>query len=255
MTDFSPEHRRLIDAVPERPGAQIAEATVAYDHDGQPMEGYRAHDAAAGGPRPAVLVVHDWTGLRETPKARAQMLARLGYFAFAVDVYGTGRRFDNSQDSAAEAGKYYGDLPLLRARVRAAYDVVAKDPAVDPARIAVIGYCFGGTAAIEFARSGAPLAGAVAFHAGLIAHEPADVAAITGSLLVCTGAADQVVPDADVAAFQDELRTRPDLDWQVTTYAGAEHGFTLPGPAYHPTADARSWRELTAFLAEIFLHG
>ena len=251
MTDFSAEHRRLIDAVAERPGAQIAEATVPYDHDGQPMEGYRAHDAAAAGPKPAVIIVHDWTGLREYPKARAQMLARLGYFAFAADLYGTGRRFEHHQEASAEAGKYYGDLPLLRARVRAAYDVVAKDPAVDPGRIAVIGYCFGGTAALEFARTGAPLAGTVAFHAGLIAHDPPDVAAVTGPLLICTGGADPVVPDAAVAAFQTELRTRADLDWQVTTYAGAQHGFTLPGHAYHPAADARSWRELTNFLGDI----
>ncbi|WP_344515585.1 dienelactone hydrolase family protein, partial [Dactylosporangium maewongense] len=130
MTDFSAEHRRLIDAVAERPGAQIAEATVAYDHDGQPMEGYRAHDAAVAGPKPAVIIVHDWTGLREYPKARAQMLARLGYYAFAADLYGTGRRFEDHQSAAAEAGKYYGDLGLMRARVRAAYDVVANDPAV-----------------------------------------------------------------------------------------------------------------------------
>src|SRR5215468_3334322 len=127
MTDFSAEHRQLIDAVAERPGAQIAEATVAYDHDGQPMEGYRAHDAAVAGPKPAVLIVHDWTGLREYPKARAHMLARLGYFAFCADVYGAGRRFEDHdyQGASGEAGKYYGDLELLRGRVRAAYDELA----------------------------------------------------------------------------------------------------------------------------------
>ncbi|GAA4245174.1 dienelactone hydrolase family protein [Dactylosporangium darangshiense] len=252
MTDFSAEHRQLIDAVAERPGAQIAEATVAYDHDGQPMEGYAAHDTAIAGPKPAVVIVHDWTGLREYPKARAQMLARLGYYAFCADVYGTGRRFDNSEESSAEAGKYYRNMPLLRARVRAAYDVVANDPAVDAGRIAVIGYCFGGTAALEFARTGAPVAGTVAFHAGLVAHDPADVAAITGSVLVCSGGADDVVPDSDIAAFQDELRTRPDLDWQVNVYSGAPHAFTLPGGAYRPVADRRSWRELTGFLSDVF---
>lgn len=251
MTNFSAEHQRLIDAVAERPGAQIAEAAVAYDHDGQALEGYRAHDAAVTGPKPAVIIVHDWTGLREYPKARAQMLARLGYYAFAADLYGTGRRFEDHQSAAAEAGKFYGDLALMRARVRAAYDVVASDPAVDASRIVVIGYCFGGSAALEFARTGAPLAGTVAFHARLVAHEPADVAAITGPVLICTGGADPVVPDEAVAAFQDELRTRADLDWQVITYSGAEHGFTLPGGAYHPVADARSWRELTAFLDEV----
>jgi len=251
VTEFSAAHRRLIETVPEPAGARIEETVVAYEHDGQPMEGFLVHDAAVAGPRPAVLIVHDWTGLRENPKARAHMLARLGYLAFCVDVYGTGRRFDNPGDASVEARKYYGDLPLLRARVRAGYDVVAGHPAADAGRIAVMGYCFGGSAALEFARTGAPLAGTVSFHGALIAHEPADVAEVDGSLLVLAGGADEVVPDAAVAKFQDELRTRADLDWQVTTYAGAQHGFTLPGEAYHATADRRSWQALEAFLAEV----
>jgi dienelactone hydrolase len=143
-------------------------------------------------------------------------------------------------------------MGLLRARVRAGYDQVAQDPAVDPERIVVIGYCFGGSAALEFARTGAPLAGTVSFHGGLIAHEPPDVEAIAGSLLVLTGAADPVVPDDAVAAFENELRTRDDLDWQLTSYAGAPHAFTLPGTDnYRPVADRRSWRELVAFLDEV----
>ncbi|MEU7867309.1 dienelactone hydrolase family protein [Dactylosporangium sp. NPDC049140] len=250
MTDFSAVLQQLIDTV-AAPGARPEESVVTYEHDGRAMEGFSVHDAAVAGPKPAVLVVHDWTGLREYPKARAHMLARLGYFAFCADVYGQGRRFDNDDDSSAEARKYYGDLPLLRARVRAAYDVLAARPEVDAARIAVIGYCFGGSAALEFARTGAPLRGTVSFHGALIAHEPADVAAIDGALLVLTGGADEVVPDAAVAKFQDELRTREDLDWEVTTYAGAEHGFTLPGEAHHAVADRRSWRALEAFLAEV----
>lgn len=253
MTELSSLHSELVEQVPLRDGARIETGAVAYEHDGQPLEGYVAHDAAITERKPAVIVVHDWTGLREYPKARAQMLARLGYYAFAADVYGAGRRFDNDDESSAEAGKYYGDLALLRARVQAAYDVVAQDPAVDPERIAVIGYCFGGSAALEFARSGAALRGAVSFHGGLITHDPADVAAITGSLLILTGAADPVVPDEAIAAFQDELRTRDDLDWQLTSYSGAPHAFTLPGiPPYRPVADRRSWRELVAFLDEVF---
>jgi dienelactone hydrolase len=113
------------------------------------------HDAAVATRKPAVLVIHDWTGLRDYPKARAQMLARLGYYAFAPDLYGVGRRFDNAEEASAEAGKYYRDMGLLRARVRAGYDELARNPAVDPDRITVIGYCFGGTAALEFARTGA----------------------------------------------------------------------------------------------------
>ncbi|MET7394590.1 dienelactone hydrolase family protein [Dactylosporangium sp. NPDC005572] len=252
MTVLSAVHQQLVETVQAGAGARVEDRVVPYEHDGQALEGYAAHDTAIVEPKPAVLVIHDWTGLREYPKARAQMLARLGYFAFAADLYGAGRRFDGHQESAAEAGKYYGNLDLMRARVRAAYDVVAKDPAVDPARISVIGYCFGGSAALEFARTGAPLAGTVSFHGRLLTHEPADVAAISGSLLITTGAADPVVPDEAIEQFQNELRTRPELDWQVTNYSGAQHGFTLPGtPAYHPVADRRSWREMVAFLEEV----
>ena len=252
MTELSAVHQELVDSVPLRAGARIEDETVAYEHDGVPLEGYAVHDASVPGPKPAVVVVHDWSGLREYPKARAQMLARLGLFAFCVDVYGADRRFESDQESAAEAGPYFANPELLRARVRAGYYLVAKDPRVDPDRIAIIGYCFGGSAALEFARTGAPLAGVVSFHGGLTAHRPPDVAAITGPLLILTGAADPVVPDAAVVAFQDELRTREDLDWQVVVYSGAPHAFTLPGiPNYRPVADRRSWRELVHFLDDV----
>ena len=253
MIELSPVHQHLVDTVPLAPTAALVDAVVAYRHDAQPLEGYAVHDAAITAPKPGVLVIHDWTGLREYPKARARMLARLGYYALAADVYGTGRRFDDQGDAAAEAAVYYGDLPLLRARVRAGYDLLAQDPAVDPDRIAVIGYCFGGSAALEFARTGAPVAGTAAFHAGLITHDPADVDRITGKLLIATGGSDPVVPDAAVTALQDELRSRDDLDWQVITYSGAPHAFTLPGiPNYRPAADRRSWQALGAFLEEVF---
>jgi dienelactone hydrolase len=253
VIELSPVHQQLVDGVPIRTEARLVDSSVTYQHAGQPLEGYVVHDAAISERKPAVLVVHDWSGLREYPKARAQMLARLGYYAFAVDVYGMGRRFDNNEEAAAEARTYYGDPALLRARVRAGYDVVAADPSVDPERIAVIGYCFGGSAALEFARTGAAVVGTASFHAALIAHDPADVDQIAGKLLIATGGADPVVPDAAVVAFQNELRTRQDLDWQVTTYSGAPHAFTLPGtPNYRPMADRRSWQALLAFFGEIF---
>jgi dienelactone hydrolase len=249
---LSAAHEALVATVPARAGEQLEETTVAYENEGHELEGYAVHDASVPGPKPVVVIVHDWTGLREYPKARARMLARLGYYAFAADVYGKGRRFDDDGPASAEAHRYYGDLPLLRARVRAAYDTAAASPAADPARIAVIGYCFGGSAALEFARTGAPLAATASFHGGLIAHDPPEVGAITGPLLVATGGADPVVPDEAVVAFENELRTRADLDWQVTVYSGAPHGFTLPGSAYREKADRRSWRALAGLLDEVF---
>nr|WP_269810426.1 dienelactone hydrolase family protein [Kineosporia rhizophila] len=233
------------------PDSRIEEEVVNYDHDGAPLEGFLVHDAAVPGPKPTIVLVHDWHGLGDYPKARAHMLARLGYLVFCADVYGKGRRFEKQEDCEAEAGKYYGDLPLLRARVGAAYDWVVLDPRTDNARIAVIGYCFGGSAALEFARTGAPLAATVSFHGGLISHEPADVDKITGPLLILTGGADPVVPDEAVVKFQEEMRTREDLDWTITTYAGAPHAFTLPGlPVYREKADRRSWRAMLDLFGE-----
>ncbi len=254
MTEFSPQHQALIDSVPLAEGSVIETGRVAYEESGTPLDGYLAWDGApdAAEPRPGVLVLHDWTGEGEYVHARAQMLARLGYVALAADLYGEGVR-PTGDDAAAEAHKYYGDLPLLRSRVTAGFETLRADPRVDPDRIAVIGYCFGGSASIEFARTGAPIVGAVSFHGGLVTHDPADVASLSAPLLVLTGAADPVVPDEAVVAFENELRQAPGLDWQVVSYSGAPHAFTLPMiPAYRPKADARSWRAMEDFLGEVF---
>jgi dienelactone hydrolase len=248
---FSPVHEQLIASVPLRDGARIQTETVPYQHDGLELEGYLAHDASHDEPRPAVLIVHDWTGVGPNVEMRAQMLARLGYVAFAADIYGKGIR-PTGDDASALAQTFYKDLPLLRARVDAGYRRLAADPRVDSNRIAVIGYCFGGSATLEFARTGADARGFVSFHGGLIVHDPSDASAIRGPLLVLTGAADPVVPDETIDAFKAELRAAGDLDWQLVSYSGAPHAFTVPGSdRYRPVADARSWRELVGFLDEV----
>lgn len=252
MTDYSPTHQALLDTVPLPEGARLRSERISYDEAGTPLDGHLVRDETQSGPRPAVLVLHDWTGEQEYTRVRAEMLARRGYVAFAADLYGAGIR-PTGDDAPAEAAKYYGDLPLLRRRVQAAFDVLTHDDRVDPERVAVIGYCFGGSAALEFSRTGAPIAGTVSFHGGLIAHDPADVDDLRSPLLVLTGAADPVVPDEAVIAFEDELRQNPAVDWQVVSYSGAPHAFTLPEtPNYRPAADARSWRALLDFLDEVF---
>lgn len=249
---FSPQHDALINSVPLRHDSSIQSERISYDQDGSSLEGYLAWDFSATEPQPGVLVIHDWFGEGEYVHARAQMLARLGYVAFAADIYGAGVR-PQGDEAPAVAGAFYGDQQLLRARVQAGFDRLRSDVRVDPERIAVIGYCFGGSAALEFARTGAPLAGAVSFHGGLITHEPADVDDLRAPLLVLTGADDQVVPDEAVVAFENELRTAPDLDWQVVSYSGAPHAFTQPMlPSYRSRADARSWVAMEAFLHEVF---
>ncbi|MBF4588108.1 dienelactone hydrolase family protein [Curtobacterium sp. VKM Ac-2887] len=248
----------VLQTVPEPAGTDIRVEPVHYDHEGTDLLGVLAKDAAVAGPRPAVLVVHDWHGVNEHVEARVTMLARLGYVAFGADIYGAGVR--PGDDTAGQvAGSYYQDLPLLRARATAGLERLRQDPDVDLARIVVIGYCFGGSTAIELARTGADLVGAVSFHGGLITHDPADASAIQAKLLVLTGGADPVVPDDAVHAWQDEMRTEPSVDWQVVTYAGAMHAFAVPGTdapdhgaQYQERADRRSWQALRVFLAEVF---
>lgn len=248
----------VLQTVPAPAGSDIRVESVRYDHEGTALLGVLAKDAAISGPRPAVLVVHDWHGVNEHVEARVTMLARLGYVAFGADVYGEGVR--PGDDTAAQvAGSFYQDLTLMRARTQAGLDRLREDPDVDHSRIVVMGYCFGGSAALELARTGADVVGAVSFHGNLLTHESSDAAAIRAKLLVLTGAADPVVPDAKVAAWQDEMRAAPSVDWQVVTYAGAMHAFAVPGTdapdhgaQYQERADRRSWQALEVFLAEVF---
>ncbi|MGN8048918.1 dienelactone hydrolase family protein [Curtobacterium sp. 22159] len=248
----------VLQTVPEPAGADVRVDTVRYDHEGTVLEGVLAKDAAVTGPRPAVLVVHDWHGVNEHVRARVTMLARLGYVAFGADVYGADVR--PGDDTAGQvAGAFYGDLPLMRARVRAGLDRLLEDPDVDRSRVVVMGYCFGGSAALELARTGAELVGAVSFHGRLLVHDPSDAGDVRAKLLVLTGGSDPVVPDSQIAEWQDEMRAAPAVDWQVVTYAGAMHAFAVPdadspdhGAQYQARADRRSWRALEVFLAEVF---
>lgn len=248
----------VLQTVPAPAGSDIRVEPVRYDHDGTALLGVLAKDAAVSGPRPAVLVVHDWHGVNEHVEARVTMLARLGYVAFGADIYGEGVR--PGDDTAGQvAGSYYQDLPLLRARALAGFERLRQDPDVDHTRIVVMGYCFGGSTALELARTGVDLVGAVSFHGGLITHDPSDASEIRAKLLVLTGAADPVVPDEKVVAWQDEMRAAPSVDWQLVTYAGAMHAFAVPGidapdhgAQYQERADRRSWQALEVFLAEVF---
>ena len=230
---------------------------VEYKDGDQICEGFLAYDDAAKGKLPGVVVVHEWMGLGDYAKGRATKLAGLGYVAFAADIYGKGNRAKDAKEAGALAGKYKGDLPLLRSRARAAFDTLAKNGRVDAAKLFAIGYCFGGTTVLELARSGAPLAGTVSFHGGLATKDPADAKNVKGRVLVLHGAADPYVPPAEVAAFQKEMDDAT-VDWQMVYYAGAVHAFTNPGAgtdpskgaAYDAKADRRSWEAMKAFFVE-----
>jgi dienelactone hydrolase len=239
--------------------AGIHTQTVEYKQGDTTLEGFVAYDDAIPGKRPAVLIVHQWLGLTDYEKHRAEMLAQMGYVAFCADIYGKGVRPKNTQEAGAQAGKYKIDRQLLRARVNAGLDALRRQPQADPKRVAAIGYCFGGTTVLELARSGADVNGVVSFHGGLDSPTPADGKNIKCKVLVCHGADDPFEKPADLAAFQNELRDAK-VDWELIQYGGAVHSFTQPmagndnskGAAYNEKADKRSWEAMKQFFAEIF---
>ncbi len=252
----NPTLEMLLERVPAT--HPITTADVSFDIDGQNYIGFvaRPDDDEI---RPGVLIFSDWTGIGEYAKVRAQMLARLGYVAVAGDIYGDGK---NPEDPAAEAGRFYGDVELFRSRAAANLTFLTENPGVDPARLAVMGYCFGGSAALELARAGAAIAGVVAFHAGLDTAAPAQRDAITAKVLVLTGASDPVVPDESVVRFENELRDAAAPDWQLHSYSGAMHAFTIPGvdapsfgAQFNALAESRSWVAMRSFLEEIVPQG
>ncbi|MDV6235656.1 dienelactone hydrolase family protein [Leptospira ellisii] len=240
--------------------AKVSVKNIVYQDGETSLEGYIAYpEFKAQKSAPAILVVHDWLGLGENPKMRAEKLAELGYVAFAVDIYGKGVRPKSMEEAAKLAGYYKQNRNIMRGRIAAALETLKSQPEVESGRIAVIGYCFGGTVALELARSGAPILGAVSFHGGLDTPNREDAKNIKGKILALHGADDPFVKQEEVESFQEEMR-KAGIDWQFISYGGAVHSFTIKeagndnskGAAYNPKADRRSWIELISFLREIF---
>ena len=239
--------------------AQLQTSVVEYTDRGTTLEGYVAEKTDLHGKRPGVLVIPDWMGVSEPYKKIADKLAEIGYVAIVADIYGKGVRPSNNQEAAAEATKYKTDRKLLRERVLAGLAELMKNPNVDQSRIAAIGYCFGGTTALELARSGAPVLGVVSFHGGLDSPSPADGKNIKGKVLVLHGADDPFVQPRDIAEFQEELR-KGNVDWQMVYYGDAVHSFTQQkagtdkskGNAYNDKADKRSLEAMRQFFRDIF---
>lgn len=238
--------------------AKLQTQVVEYKQGNTVLEGYLAYDDEIPGKRPGVMVVHEWTGINSYIRNRVEQLAKLGYVAFAADIYGKGIRPKNEQEAGTQAKIYRSDRQLMRDRANAGLQVLQKNQLTDANRIAAIGYCFGGGTVLELARSGANVAGVVSFHGNLDTPNPNDAKNIKGRVLVLHGAADPLVPDEQVAEFVEEMR-QANVDWQLVAYGGAVHGFTNPeannkakGVAYDAEADKRSFAAMQQFFTEIF---
>ena len=239
--------------------AKIVVEPAPYSYAGTTMAGRLVYDDTGKDKRPGVLVVHQWMGPTDYELGRAKQLAQLGYVALVADIYGQDLRPKNPTEAGAAAGKFRGDRALFRAVTAAGLARLKASPLVDAKRVAAIGYCFGGGAVLELARSGADLAGVVSFHGNLDTPNPADANQIKARLLILQGADDPVVPAAQVAAFKKEMDDAK-VDYRFVSYPGAVHAFTqkeagndpVKGVAYNAAADADSWREMVEFFTAIF---
>ena len=239
--------------------AKIHTEEIDYKHGDVVLQGYLAYDDALTGKRPGVLIVHEWMGHNPYVRKRAEQLAELGYVAFALDMYGKGVQAKDAQEAGQMAAVYKNNRKLMRARAGAGLDVLLKQKAVDPKKVAAIGYCFGGTTVLELARGGADLAGVVSFHGDLATPTPEDAKNIKGKVLALHGADDPFVPEKVVETFRSEMR-KGGVDWALVEYGNAVHSFTNPGAgndnskgaAYNEKADKRSWQAMRDLFGEIF---
>jgi dienelactone hydrolase len=245
-------------ASPAAMAQKLETKDVEYTDGATKLKGFLVFDPGQQGKRPAVLVFPEWWGLNDYAKSRATQLAQMGYVAFAVDMYGDAKTTTKAEEAQAFTKPFYGDPSLTRSRAKAALDTLLKQPNVDASKIAAIGYCFGGTCALELARSGADVQAVVAFHAGLDTKNPADAKNIKGRVLVCTGGADGMVGPDKREAFIKEMEDA-NVNYQMCVYSGAKHAFTnpdagkfgIPGIAYDKQADERSWREMQDLFGEV----
>jgi len=241
-------------------GANITAFDWPYRDEDTPLTGVLCRDEAQSGQRPGVLLVHGGAGLDDHARGQARRYAALGYVVLACDMLGDGVAGD--RDRVIGCLKTLRDDPLLMVRrARACLAALSRFRGND-GRVAAIGFCFGGMVALALARSGEAMAGAVSIHGSLGTSRPAQPGAVRARLLVCHGALDPHVPLSDVTAFADEMNGAG-ADWQLIMYGGALHGFThaeatpraIPGVAYDPVADSRSFSATRGFLAEVFAAG
>jgi dienelactone hydrolase len=234
----------------------MAGTKVAYSAEGVEFVG-ALFTPAGSGAAPGVLVAHESPGITEHTLNAAARLAELGFVALATDYQGGGQVVTDRDEMMRRFGWFMADPSHIRARMEAALEALKAQPRVDPARLAAVGYCYGGTAVLELARGGADLKAVAGFHSGLGTARPGDAAAIKGKVLVQVGADDPVIPADQRADFEAEM-SAGGVDWRLVLYGGTGHSFTnpeadtwgMPGFAYHADSDRRSWAALRELFGE-----
>lgn len=242
---------------------EVPVGEVEYAADTTTLKGYFAVNENAEGKQPGILVIHEWWGHNEHSRERADMLAELGYIAFALDMYGDGKNTSHPKDAGKFMTAVVSNMDVAKARFESALEQLKNHPNVDPERIGVVGYCFGGTMALSMANAGYDLDGVAAFHAGLgLPIMPEGTGNVIAKVLVANGAEDPWVSEQQVADFKSVMEGAG-VDYKYVDYEGATHAFTNKGAdaigeefglplAYNAAADSASWEEMKILFSEVF---
>ncbi|OGW39310.1 MAG: dienelactone hydrolase [Nitrospirae bacterium GWD2_57_9] len=235
---------------------------VEYIVQGTTMKAYLTYDEAIQGKRPGILVVHEWWGLNDYARKRADMLAQLGYTALAVDMYGEGKTASHPDDAGKFSSELMKNFPVAKARFLAAEELLKKQPTVDPGQIGAVGYCFGGGIVLNMAAQGEDLKGIVSFHGSLTLVQQPKPGQVKAKILVLHGGSDKYAVPGQVEKFKNELKAAG-ADIRFVVYPDAMHAFTNPEAtesgkkfnmpiAYNEKADKASWEEMQGFFKQIF---
>jgi len=230
---------------------------VSYQEGNQKLGGFSITPKKANNGKPGILILPAWKGIDRHAKDTAEKLSALGYYAFVADIYGEGKYPSDSKEAGTISSFYKKNYDQYQNRIRAALKELINAGA-NPDKIVIIGYCFGGTGAIEAARGKLPVKGVVSFHGGLGKDSTRTTKDIPSKILICHGADDPYEPAEEIAAFQKEMREAK-TDWQMIYYSNAVHSFTDPdagndnskGAAYNEAAAKRSWEHFLIFLKEV----
>jgi len=249
----------LIVGLPTLVEARVQSKAVPYTIGQSSYEGFLAWDDSIEGKRPGILVVHEWWGLNEYARSRAEQLAALGYVALAVDMYGKGKVTTHPEKASEWAKLTTSNVDEWLRRAQEGLKFLRADPKVDPTRLAAIGYCFGGATVMQLVYGGAPVKGVVSFHGSLPLPQSSQSIHHSAKVLIAHGDADPFLTSDHIEQFKTALDTAG-IDWQMVLYSGAQHSFTNPGAdqyglkgaKYHKKADQRSWIHMKQFFDELF---